>query len=240
MNNLQIFKNEEFGEIRTLTINNEPYFVGKDVAEVLGYANSKDAIQKHVDDEDKQIIQRSQFATLEIPNRGLTIINESGLYSLILSSKLSTAKKFKRWVTSEVLPNIRKHGNYIVNSQPIELGNQMLNLAQGTQMMAQVVQGMLGTVNNLQVFVQDSIQAKDKQIEDIANLVGMRSKNICSLTGVLKKVIATKYGVFNVNSSMDIYKRAKNKVFKEFNAVKWEDIPVCKYSAVQAFIEECV
>ena len=240
MNNLQIFKNEEFGEIRTLTINNEPYFVGKDVAEVLGYANSKDAIQKHVDDEDKQIIQRSQFATLEIPNRGLTIINESGLYSLILSSKLSTAKKFKRWVTSEVLPNIRKHGNYIVNSQPIELGNQMLNLAQGTQIMAQVVQGMLGTVNSLQVFVQDSIQAKDKQIDDIANLVGMRSKNICSLTGVLKKVIATKYGVFNVNSSMDIYKRAKNKVFKEFNVHKWEDIPVGKYNRVQAFIEECI
>lgn len=125
-------------------------------------------------------------------------------------------------------------------SQPVELGNQMLNLAQGTQMMAQVVQGMLGTVNNLQVFVQDSIQAKDKQIEDIANLVGMRSKNVCSLTGALKKVIATKYGVFNVNSSMDIYKRAKSKVFEEFNVVKWEDIPVCKYSAVQAFIEECV
>ena len=125
-------------------------------------------------------------------------------------------------------------------SQPLELGNQMLNIAQGTQMMAQVVQGMLGTINNLQVFVQDSIQAKDKQIDDIANLVGMRSKNVCSLTGVLKKVIATKYGVVNVNANMDIYKKAKNKIFREFNVFKWEDIPVDKYSAVQAFIEECI
>lgn len=110
---IQIFKNDEFGQVRGILINDEPYFIGKEVAEVLGYANSKDAIQKHVDEEDKRIIQRSQFATLEIPNRGLTIINESGLYSLILSSKLPNAKKFKRWVTSEVLPQIRKTGGYI-------------------------------------------------------------------------------------------------------------------------------
>ncbi|MFQ7776642.1 MAG: phage antirepressor [Streptococcus lutetiensis] len=99
-------------EVRTLTIDNEPWFVGKDVADILGYSNSKDALNKHVDLDDKQIIQRSQIATLDIPNRGLTIINESGLYSLILSSKLPQAKDFKRWVTSEVLPTIRKNGMY--------------------------------------------------------------------------------------------------------------------------------
>lgn len=104
--------------VRTVTINDEPYFVGKDVAEILGYSNSKDALAKHVDAEDKQVIQRSQNATLEnIPNRGLTIINESGLYSLILSSKLPQAKEFKRWVTSEVLPAIRKHGGYLTDSK---------------------------------------------------------------------------------------------------------------------------
>lgn len=112
---LEIFKNEDFGEIRTLVINDEPYFVGKDVANILGYANSKDALATHVDSEDKGIIQRSENATFEIPNRGLTVINESGLYSLILSSKLPTAKKFKRWVTSEVLPSIRKHGAYMTS-----------------------------------------------------------------------------------------------------------------------------
>lgn len=99
-------------EVRTLTIDNEPWFVGKDVADILGYSNSKDTLNKHVDLDDKQIIQRSQIATLDIPNRGLTIINESGLYSLILSSKLPQAKDFKRWVTSEVLPTIRKNGMY--------------------------------------------------------------------------------------------------------------------------------
>lgn len=115
MNNLKVFKNQEFGEVRTVTINDEPYFVGKDVAEILGYANTKDALASHVDIDDKTIIQRSENATLGIPNRGLTVINESGLYSLILSSKLPIAKKFKRWVTSEVLPSIRKHGMYAID-----------------------------------------------------------------------------------------------------------------------------
>lgn len=109
---LQIFKNAEFGSVRTTTIGGQPYFVSKDVAEILGYVNTKDAISSHVDEEDKTIIQRSENATLEIPNRGLTVINESGLYSLILSSKMPNAKKFKRWVTNEVLPAIRKHGIY--------------------------------------------------------------------------------------------------------------------------------
>lgn len=111
-NDLQIF-NFKGNEVRTVMINDEPYFVGKDVATVLGYKNTKDALSKHVDDEDKQIL-RSQNTTLEnIPNRGLQIINESGLYSLIIGSKLPDAKKFKRWVTSKVLPTIRKHGAYM-------------------------------------------------------------------------------------------------------------------------------
>ena len=109
---LQIYKNQEFDSIRTTAIGGQPYFVGKDVADILSYANTKDAISTHVDEEDKTIIQRSENTTFEIPNRGLTVINESGLYSLILSSKMPYAKKFKRWVTSEVLPAIRKHGLY--------------------------------------------------------------------------------------------------------------------------------
>lgn len=108
MNQLQIFENKEFGKIRTVEINNEPYFVGKDVAEILGYSDVSKAIKMHVDDDDKltrQFVVSGQ-------NRNMYVINESGLYSLILSSKLPTAKKFKRWVTSEVLPSIRKHGMY--------------------------------------------------------------------------------------------------------------------------------
>ena len=108
MNQLQIFENKEFGKIRTVEINNEPYFVGKDVADILGYTNTPKAIRDHVDDEDKL----TERIVLSGQSRDMFVINESGLYSLILSSKLPTAKKFKRWVTSEVLPSIRKHGMY--------------------------------------------------------------------------------------------------------------------------------
>ena len=106
MNDLMIFKNEEFGEIRSLEINNEPYFVGKEIATVLGYERTDNAIRQHVDEEDKLMHQISASGQ----NRNMTLINESGLYSLIMSSKLPNAKKFKRWVTSEVLPAIRKTG----------------------------------------------------------------------------------------------------------------------------------
>ncbi|MEF9623960.1 BRO family protein [Streptococcus dysgalactiae] len=101
-------------EVRTVTINNEPYFVGKDVAEILGYAKARNAIASHVDEEDKKDapIQGTLGGT-----QNMTIINESGLYSLILSSKLPQAKEFKRWVTTEVLPTIRKHGAYLTDSK---------------------------------------------------------------------------------------------------------------------------
>ena len=113
-NGLINFHHEMFGDIRAIEKDGEPWFVGKDVAEALGYSNARDALAKHVDNEDKKILT-SQNATLEklsIPNRGLTIINESGLYSLVLSSKLPQAKVFKHWVTAEVLPSIRRHGAY--------------------------------------------------------------------------------------------------------------------------------
>ena len=111
-NKIEIFRNEEFGTVRTLTIDGEPYFVGKDVAEILGYSDTAKAIRTHVDDEDKQIFKVDEMATLKTSNYGMYIINESGLYSLILSSKLPNAKRFKRWVTAEVLPSIRKTGSY--------------------------------------------------------------------------------------------------------------------------------
>lgn len=111
MSELQIFKNAEFGSIRTLTINGEPYFVGRDVAEILGYSNSRKVLADHVDEEDKGVTKCDTLGGTQ----EMTVINESGLYSLILSSKLPTARRFKRWVTSEVLPTIRKHGVYAVD-----------------------------------------------------------------------------------------------------------------------------
>lgn len=108
MNNIEIFKSSDFGEVRTLTIDDKPYFVGKDVATILGYADTNKAIAMHVDEEDKL----NDKTALSLGQRGGWLINESGLYSLILSSKMPNARKFKRWVTSEVLPAIRKHGMY--------------------------------------------------------------------------------------------------------------------------------
>ena len=113
-NEIKIFENEEFGSVRTMEINGEPYFVGKDVAEILGYANTSKALIDHVDDEDK--LNNETLSSLG--QRGGWLINESGLYSLILSSKLPTAKKFKRWVTSDVLPAIRKTGSYSIQNKP--------------------------------------------------------------------------------------------------------------------------
>lgn len=142
MNELQVFKNQEFGSVRTLTINDEPWFVGKDVAEILGYSNPRDAISKHVDSEDKNSVAIRDGITRGNPNQ--TVINESGLYCLVLSSKLPSAKKFKRWVTSEVLPALRKTGQYQVK----ELSGQ--------ELMAKAL-----------IEAQSVLAAKDKQIEEM-------------------------------------------------------------------------
>lgn len=110
MANIQIFTSPEFGDIRTVDQNGEPWFVGKDVAAALGYSDTFGALKKHVDEQDKQNCQNDSFET----PRGMTIINESGVYSLIFGSKLEGAVRFKRWVTSEVLPALRKTGSYMM------------------------------------------------------------------------------------------------------------------------------
>lgn len=139
MNEVQLF-NFENHEVRSLLINSEPWFVGKDVAEVLGYERADNAIRNHIDKEDKLMHKINASGQ----NRNMTIINESGLYSLVLSSKLPSAKKFKRWVTSEVLPALRKTGQYQVK----ELS--------GSELMAKAL-----------IEAQSVLAAKDKQIEEM-------------------------------------------------------------------------
>lgn len=116
MNELKIFENAEFGKVRTMAINGEPYFVGKDVATILGYAKPLNALATHVDEDDslKQGLIDSMGRTQET-----ILINESGLYTLIFGSKLESAKRFKHWVTSEVLPSIRKNGGYIAGQETL-------------------------------------------------------------------------------------------------------------------------
>lgn len=143
MNDLQIFKNDEFGEIRTIEIDNEPWFVGRDIASALGYADARKAVTSHTDEDDRtnhpitDSLGRRQYTT---------IINESGLYSLVLSSGLPNAKKFKRWVTKEVIPSIRKNGGYLANQE---------NMSP-----AEIVANALIVANNI-------IADKDKQIEEM-------------------------------------------------------------------------
>lgn len=139
MNNLEIFKSAEFGEIRTVNIDGEPWFVGKDVAAALGYNNPQKAIRDHVDDEDVTVNK-----TFTVNGTMATLINESGLYSLVISSKLPNAKRFKRWVTSEVLPSIRKNGGYIAGQETMT----------DDELMARALQ-----------VAQNKIQERDKQLE---------------------------------------------------------------------------
>ena len=117
-NQIQQFQNQHFGKLTVIEIDSEFFFIGKEVAELLGYKNGSRDVNRHVDEEDRCIFQNYQNGTFEnIPNRGVTIINESGLYSLILLSKLPSAKAFKHWVTKEVLPSVRKHGGYLKNQE---------------------------------------------------------------------------------------------------------------------------
>ncbi|MBC3067147.1 ORF6C domain-containing protein [Staphylococcus hominis] len=128
MNKLQIFNFEELS-VRTMSIDGEPYFVGKDVAEILGYKKTANAINKHVDDEDKGVTKLGTPGGVQ----DVTIINESGLYSLIFSSKLESAKRFKRWVTSEVLPTLRKTGTYQVPDNPMDALKLMFQAQEETK-----------------------------------------------------------------------------------------------------------
>lgn len=166
MNELQVFKNQEFGQVRTLTLNDEPWFVGKDVAEALGYAEPRSAVSKKVDDADRGV------AEMETPSgkQNMTIINESGLYALIFGSKLESAQKFKRWVTSEVLPALRKTGQYQVK----ELSGQ--------ELMAKAL-----------IEAQSVLAAKDKQIEEMKPKVvfadAVATSHTSILVGELAKIL---------------------------------------------------
>lgn len=170
MNNLQLF-NFEGNEVRTLKINDEPYFIGNDVAKILGYSNYRKAVFEHVDDEDKLRTQIRYAGQ----NREVTVINESGLYSLILSSKMPNARKFKRWVTSEVLPAIRKHGAYMTDEKAFDVITNKDGLASLLQQAA------------------DQLRAKDIQIEKMKHKAlfadSVATSNSTILVGELAKIL---------------------------------------------------
>ena len=168
MNNLQLF-DFEGNKVRTLKINDEPYFVGKDVAEILGYALPTKAIQDHVDKEDQrsEIVNKSQFFQNGTGFMNVDLITESGVYSLIFSSKLPKAKKFKRWVTSEVLPAIRKHGAYMTDEKAFDVVHNKNGLADLLQQAA------------------DQLKQKDIQIEEMKPKAMLADAITASETSIL-------------------------------------------------------
>lgn len=182
MNELKIFENPAFGKVRVVEQGSEPWFVGKDVAEILGYSNTPKAIRDHVDDEDKL----TERIVLSGQNREVAIINESGLYSLILSSKLPKAKEFKRWVTAEVLPAIRKTGGYIAGSEKMsdaELMAKAVLVAQATikerDARIKELESDTQRMKPKEIFA-DAVSASDQTIliGDLAKLIKQNGRDI--------------------------------------------------------------
>lgn len=179
MNDLKIFENKEFGEIRTVIENGEPWFVGRDVAEVLGFKRPADALSSHVDAEDKKLAKVGEIPTLKTGNFGAYVINESGLYSLILSSKLPNAKKFKKWVTSEVLPSIRKNGGYIAGQETMSDDELMARALQVAQNKILERDKQIETMKPKAIFA-DAVAASHTSIliGDLAKLISQNGVNI--------------------------------------------------------------
>ena len=201
MSELQIFKNAEFGSVRTLTINDEPYFVGKDVAEILGYTNPSKALADHVDEDDK--LNNESLSSLG--QRGGWIINESGLYSLILSSKMPNAKKFKRWVTSEVLPAIRKHGIYAIDEV---LNNPDMLIAALTELKAEREKTKLLT---------ETVAVQKQQISEMKPKASYYDVVLNCKDLVAISVIAKDYG-WSANR-MNQYRHKKGVQYKQGNKI---------------------
>lgn len=216
MNELQIFNFKE-NEVRTLMINNEPYFIGKDVATILGYERADNAIRSHVDDEDKLMHQISASDQ----RRNMTLINESGLYSLILSSKLPQAKEFKRWVTKEVLPSIRKTGGYKVPSSPMEALQLMFD-AQKQQ--------------------EEKIDKVDKRVTNLENTTTIVSSQQLTLTKIAKataiKVLGGKDSSAYHELSHEVFRKMWRDYKDYFKLASYKDTLKTDYQKAIKYLEQ--
>ena len=207
MNNLKIFDNPEFGQVRTMMIDGEPWFVGKDVAEILAYSNSRDALAKRVDEEDKGVAKCDTLGGIQ----ELAVINESGLYSLILSSKLPNAKKFKRWVTSEVLPAIRKTGTY---TAPRTTTEWIRLLAEGN------------------VDLTNRIEGVENKVESLENDMPLYSCEVDEIQGHVKRKAVKVLGGKDSEAYQDASLRAS--VFKDmYGQLKREYGCVASYKSIK-------
>ena len=202
MDNLQIFNSEEFGEIRTVTIDGEPWLVGKDVATALGYTAERNALSRHVADEDKLTHQISAAGQ----RRDVIVINESGLYALIFGSKLESAKRFKRWITNEVLPAIRKHGLYATDNV---INNILNNPDFGIELLTKLKEERTARVeaerkNAILMHVN-----KTYTVTEIAKELGLRSAT------QLNKILAEKKIQYSVNGTWVMYSKYSDLGYEE-------------------------
>lgn len=206
MNDIQIFNNPEFGDIRTVVIDNEPWFVGKDVADILGYQNGSRDINRHVDEEDKRLTKMVSQGQ----NRDITVINESGLYSLIFGSKLESAKKFKKWVTSEVLPSIRKTGTYIM---PQTTDGKIALLAQGHTELKAEVDEIKADLESLKMDLPILPVEADRITEAVrkkgVSIMGGKQSSAYSNRGLRQKVYNNLYANLKYNFGVRSYKSIK-------------------------------
>lgn len=218
MNEMQVFEHPAFGEVRTVVIDGEPWFVGKDVAERLGYSNTNDALIRHVDPEDK--LQNDGVVILDPIGRKQhpIIINESGLYSLILSSKLPTAKAFKRWVTAEVLPAIRQRGSYTVQ-QPMTPAQLIAAQAQVLVQMEQRMDAIQSQQTALEQRVETAIKVFSRPSEDhwkddtdkaIKELCQEKGMNLLAIRGQLYQELERRCGC-NIDSRLRCLRQRMKK-----------------------------
>ena len=217
MNELQIFNFKE-NEVRTLLINNEPYFVGKDVAATLAYNEPHKAITRHVDEDDRM----KHPITDELGRSQETwLINESGLYSLILSSKLPQAKEFKRWVTSEVLPSIRKTGSYKIPSSPMEALQLMFDV---------------------QKEQQEKIERVDHRVTNLENTTTIVSSQQLTLTKIAKataiKVLGGKNTSAYHNLSREVFRKMWGDYKKYFKIASYKDTLKTDYEKAVKYLEQ--
>lgn len=216
MNQLEIFKSEEFGEIRTVTIGNEPWFVGKDISHALGYSDLRKAVTMHVDDDDKTFCPITDSLGR---NQETVIINESGMYSLVMGSKLESSKRFKHWVTSDVLPSIRRTGSYAL---PMSTSEQIALLAKGTVELEQKVQTVEQEVssikNDMPLFGAESDELSSHVRRKGVEILGGKSSEAYRDKSLRKKVYSDMYsqlkrefGLYDEDGRSKSYKALKRK-----------------------------
>ncbi len=225
MNELMIFNNPEFGEIRTVELNGEPWLVGKDVAEILGYADTNRAVAQHVDKEDRKVLGRKAYGDLysslwagENDFSNKNIINESGLYALVLGSKLPTARKFKHWVTSEVLPSIWRNGMYLLpKDYPSALRaladseEKRLALAAENERQAQVI----AEVEPIRQYVDTILESQDAlATSQIAADYGMSAQQ-------LNKILRDEGVQHKVNGQWLLYKKHMNMGYTKSKTIQF-------------------